>query len=151
MVQGTVLMEMKEILMGTQEFQKAESASSLETIPMHEKDASQTQRLDFENGTQQLNMSNLFNKATNIPRGLNIDENLNSVRSTPQIISPLNNGINQSILSGLKQLNPISDSEPAQKQGNQETEQDNRNINNNFIKASQAYFAEQTQNSLTTS
>jgi len=151
MVQGTVLMEMKEILMGTQEFQKAESASSLEAIPMHEKDASQTQRLDFENGTQQLNMSNLFNKATNIPRGLNIDENLNSVRSTPQIIYPLNNGINQSILSGLKQLNPISDSEPAQKQGNQETEQDNRNINNNFIKASQAYFAEQTQNSLTTS
>ena len=151
MVQGTVLMEMKEILMGTQEFQKAESASSLEAIPMYEKDASQTQRLDFENGTQQLNMSNLFNKATNIPRGLNIDENLNSVRSTPQIISPLNNGINQSILSGLKQLNPISDSEPAQKQGNQETEQDNRNINNNFIKASQAYFAEQTQNSLTTS
>lgn len=45
MVQGTVLMEMRDILASTQQdLQKAsaESASSLEAVPMNEKESCQT-------------------------------------------------------------------------------------------------------------
>ena len=51
MVQGTVLMEMREILASTQEdLQKAaaESSCSLEAIPLNEKESCQTQRIEFE-------------------------------------------------------------------------------------------------------